>query len=100
MIVNIQSNEVLLNEKSHQQIIRKIKLGLTRLEPYIKTLSIDLSIDSSFEDANYTHCRLTITAIDMPNIIIEDTQIKLSFVIDRVIQKAIRMMNRKLERNK
>lgn len=42
------------------------------------------------------HCSLTISLYSLPNIVIEETQPDLYFVIDRVIQKATRTARLKL----
>ena len=97
MKIDIRSKDIVLNKPTQEQIRRKLKFALSRLEPYIKTISVYLSNISDSEHSNNNHCQLKISVTNMPDVIIEDIQVELSNVIDRVIQKATRIMNRKLE---
>lgn len=102
MKVSIQSSQVGLDKAIEAHIQRKLKLALTRMEPYITAISINLSdvvnqpINDGDKEVSVTRCCLQIAIANLPALEVEDTQTDLYFAIDRVIQKASRTMARKL----
>jgi len=96
MKICIHTNDFELDESNHQLILRKFKLALTRIEPFIKTITMHLSTASDVNPCNDIHCKLNVCLCDKPSFIVEDIQKDLDFVVDRVIQKASRSINRKL----
>lgn len=97
MKIDIQSTDVVLDESTHEHIHRKLKLALSRMEPFIETISVHLSNVADSSNGNNKQCCLKISLTHKPDIIIEDIQTDLPYVIDRAIQKASRIINRKLE---
>lgn len=93
MQVTIQSSGVTIDDDLEKKIQRKLQFSLSRVEPYISTISIRLTSASGINDSN-THCRLTLAIASQGDIVIEDTQMDLECVIDRVLQKASRMIER------
>ena len=95
MIVNIQSHQVELDKAIEAHIRRKLTLALSRMEQNITAISIHLTDVINQKGCPETHCYIQISIIDLPDIIIEDTQTDLYFAIDRVIQKASHSLARK-----
>jgi len=93
MLVSIQSSGVELSNDLKIYIQRKLQLAFSRLEPYIIKISISLTSGVNTTDSN-KHCRLAVTMVNQPDVVVEDTQMDLDFVIDRVLHKATRMIER------
>lgn len=100
MKIGIHSTDFKLDETTRELIRRKLKLALSRMESSITTISMHLSNIDDLGHGNNKHCSLNISLTHMPNVIVEDIQKDLLFVIDRVIQKASRTINRKLDGDK
>jgi putative sigma-54 modulation protein len=96
MKINIQSRQVELDKDIEAHIQRKLKLAFSRVEHNITSIYISLSDVTSKIGLSNTHCHLQIGIIDMPDMVIEDTQSDLYFAIDRVLQKASHSLTRKL----
>lgn len=95
MQVSIQSSGVNINGDLETKIQRKLQLALSRVEPYITTISIELTSSSNASsNSSSTHCRLTLVIVNKEDIVIEDTQMDIECVIDRVLQKASRTIKR------
>ena len=93
MQVSIKSSGVKINSDLETMILRKIQLALSRVEPYITSISIKLTSDTNAMGSS-THCAITLVIVDQKDIVIEDTQMDLECVIDRVLQKASRTIKR------
>jgi len=93
MQVSIQSSGVKISGDLETKIQRKIQLALSRVEPYIATISIKLTSEVNARGSS-THCRITLIIVDQGDIVIEDTQTDAECVIDRVLQKASRTIKR------
>ncbi|GAA6172899.1 hypothetical protein NBRC116592_25690 [Colwellia sp. KU-HH00111] len=100
MKVTIASVGVKLNKALKTNVERKVQLTLSKLEPYISTISIKLSSSIDTRGISNNHCQLTIAVINQPNLVIEDTQADIECVLDRVLQKASRMIERLVVHNK
>ncbi|MDQ7049821.1 MAG: HPF/RaiA family ribosome-associated protein [Enterobacterales bacterium] len=102
MIVKIQSDKIELNSALETHIQRKINIALSRIEPYITSISISLCYVQDDDDRQFeyrkpaTQCLLKISIENLPAIEVVDIQTDLYCAIDRVIQKASRTMSRKL----
>ncbi|PCH94556.1 MAG: hypothetical protein COB83_11185 [Gammaproteobacteria bacterium] len=94
MQVDISLSLVELDKEVKIYIQRKLEIALSRTSLYITAISIVLSKKRSSENENDIHCILTLSIIDSPEVVIEDTQSNLYYVIDRAIQKAKRTMDR------
>lgn len=96
MQVDISLSLVELDKEVKIYIQRKLEIALSRTALYITAISIVLSKkrSSESENENDIHCILTLSIIDSPEVVIEDTQSNLYYVIDRAIQKAKRTMDR------
>jgi hypothetical protein len=81
-----------VNGDLETKIQRKLQLALSRVEPYINAISIEFT--SATNASSAIHCRLTLEIINQGDIVIEDTQMDLECVIDRVLQKASRAIKR------
>ena len=95
MKVKIQSSQVELDRAIEAHIHRKLKLALSRVEPYITAISFSLSDVSDVKDGTATRCCLQISIANLPALKVVDVQADLYCAIDRVIQKASRTMARK-----
>jgi len=58
MQVSIQSSGIKVNGDLETRIQRKLQLALSRVEPYITTISIKLTSQADARDSS-THCRIT-----------------------------------------
>ena len=94
MKVTIQLSGVKSNRNLETIIQRKLQFSLSRVEPYINKISIDLISATNTRGVSNTHCRLTLAIANQSDIVIEDTQMDLDCVIDRVLQKANRIVER------
>ena len=94
MQVSIQSSGVDMNGDLETKIQRKLQLALSRVEPFITKISIKLTNVPNAKGSSNTHCRLTLVIVKQGDIVIEDTQMDLECVIDRVLQKASRTIKR------
>lgn len=93
MQVSIQSSGIDINGDLETKIQRKLQLTLSRVEPYIAKISIKLTNVPNAKGSS-THCRLTLAIVKQGDIVIEDTQMDVECVIDRVLQKASRAIKR------
>ena len=94
MQVTIQSAGITINSDFETQIRRKLQFSFSRIEPYITTISISINSVTNIIDHSDIHCRLTLDIVNQPSVVIEDTQMTLECVIDRVLQKASRIIER------
>jgi len=94
MEVDIKLSIVELDKELEALIQRKLEYAFSRTAHYISSISITLSKRGKDAKHNDVHCLLKISIIDSQDIVIEDTQSDLYYVIDRAIQKAQRMMER------
>ena len=94
MQVTIHCSGFNLNKDLETQIQRKLQFSFSRVEPYITKISIFLTSITNISGNNNAHCRLTLDIVNQSNIVIEDTQMNLECVIDRVLQKASRSVER------
>lgn len=96
MKVDIQFCDVELGEAIETHIQRKLHIALSRMVSYITTISISISDVNELEACGDKYCRVQISSTEFDDIIIEDTQIDLFYVIDRVIQRASRSLELKI----
>jgi ribosome-associated translation inhibitor RaiA len=94
MQVNIKFKKIEFEKDIEEHIQRKLALALSRTAPYITAVSITLSKTVDVKNKPDKHCLLKLSVIDSPDVVIEDTQNDLYYVIDRAIQKAHRAMER------
>jgi len=96
MKIDIQNCLSELDQSIEEDIQRKLRLALSKMTAYISCITFIISENISPNGKTEKHCSLTLSLYRMPNIVIEETQVDLYFVIDRVIQKATRSLSRKL----
>lgn len=84
------------DELIEEDIQRRLRLALSKMAAYISSITFIISDVIGLNDKTEKHCSLTLSLYHMPNIVIEETQVDVYFVIDRVIQKATRSLSRKL----
>lgn len=96
MKIDIQNRLTEQEQLIEVHIQQKLRLALSKMAAYISSITFILfdAIDQNGQVEK--HCSLTLSLYRMPNIVIEETQVDLYFVIDRVIQKATRSLSRKL----
>lgn len=95
MQVEIHYSQVELDKAIEAHIRRKLVLALSRIEIDISAISINLSEVVGAKGSSGKHCLLTISMDDLADIVVEDMQVDLYCVIDRVIQKASHVMTRR-----
>ncbi|UUO25157.1 hypothetical protein FGD67_19540 [Colwellia sp. M166] len=96
MKIDIQNCLSELDQSIEEDIQLKLRLALSKMAAYISCITFIISENISPNGNTEKHCSLTLSLYRMPNIVIEETQVDLYFVIDRVIQKATRSLSRKL----
>ncbi|WP_157726643.1 HPF/RaiA family ribosome-associated protein [Thalassotalea crassostreae] len=82
-----------------EHIQRQIRLALTKEASNIASITFNISDAQNLyghSDRVEKHCSLTLSLHHMSNIVIDETQPDLYVVIDRVIQKAVRTLSRKI----
>ena len=94
MRVTIQSVGVDINSNLETKIQRELQFSLSRVESHIPAISIDLNRVSNIRNHCDIHSRLTLEVLIQPNVVIEDKQANLEYVIDRVLHKASRTVER------
>jgi len=97
MKIDIQSCDVELGKAIETHIQRKLQIALSRMEPYITDISISISDVDGMKAGGHRHCRMQISSTEFEDIIIEDTQLDLFYVIDRVIHRASRSLELRIE---
>ena len=98
MDIKIHSLEKALTQELEVNILRKLECALSRMEPYIAAVNLRVSSKDNVKDGVNKHCQLIITTVDLEKTIINDTQSDLNFAIDRSIQRGVRLIARKAER--
>lgn len=96
MKIDIANHLTELDQSIEELIQRRLRLALSKVAAYISSITFTISDVIDQNGKTEKHCSLTLSLHHMPNIVIEETQIDLYFVIDRVIQKATRTLTRKL----
>ena len=96
MKIDIQNRLSEVEKSLEYDIQRRLRLALSKVAPYISSITFVISDAIGPDSKAEKHCSLTLSLYHMPNIVIEETQVDLYFVIDRVIQKATRSLSRKI----
>ncbi|MEW6996925.1 HPF/RaiA family ribosome-associated protein [Colwelliaceae bacterium BS250] len=96
MKIDIQNRLSEVEKSLEYDIQRRLRLALSKVAPYISSITFVISDSIGPDSKAEKHCSLTLSLYNMPNIVIEETQVDLYFVIDRVIQKATRSLSRKI----
>jgi hypothetical protein len=99
MKIDIQYTLDELEQTLKNDIERRLRLAFSKVEAHISSIIFIISkVDKKDkEDGNsYKHCSLTISLNRISNILIEDTQKGLNNTINRVIQKASRIIYRNI----
>lgn len=96
MQVTIQSVGIDINSELETQIQRKLQFSLLRVEPYITAISIILNNVTNIRDHSDIHCRLTLEIAAQSIVVIDDTQKNLEYLIDRVLHKPSRAVERSI----
>lgn len=96
MKIDVQNCLSEIDQSINEHIQRRLRLALSKMAAYISSITFIISDVIDQNDKTKKHCSLTLSLYRMPNIVIEETQADLYFVIDRVIQKATRSLSRKL----
>jgi len=94
MQVNIKLSIVELDKELERLIQRKLEYAFSRTAHYISSIVITLSKANRGAKNSEVHCSLKMSIIGSKDIVVEDTQSDLYYVIDRAIQKAQRLMER------
>lgn len=94
MQATIQSVGIDISNNLEAQIQRKLQFSLSRVEPYTTENSITFNSITNIKDHHDIHCRLTLEIVNQPNVVIEGTQVDLEYVIDRILHKANRAVER------
>jgi ribosome-associated translation inhibitor RaiA len=98
--IDIQNRLNECDQSIEENIQRKLRLALTKIAAYISSITFIISDVIGLNGKTETHCSLTLSLYQMPNVVIDETHADLYFVIDRVIQKATRTVFRNFNRKR
>ncbi len=98
MKIDIQTRGFDLTEGLKAFIQRKLQFALSRMESHISVISIGLSDINGPKGGIDKRCRLQVSIANMEDIVIKDTQPDLYCAIDRTMQRASRVVTRKIAR--
>lgn len=96
MKIDIQNCLSEFDQSIEEHIQRALRLALSKMAANISSITFTISDVIDQNGKTEKHCSLKLSLYHVPNIVIEETQVDLYFVIDRVIQKATRTLSRKL----
>lgn len=95
MIIDVEYTLGELDDSLKTNIERRLILALSKVEPHIISIIVVLS-NVNKNDVYSKRCSLSISLNGISDILIEETQKDLNTAIDRVIQKATRIVFRKI----
>ncbi|HCM48102.1 MAG TPA: hypothetical protein DIS98_11565 [Colwellia sp.] len=96
MKIEIQNALVDYEPTLEADIQRRLMLAFSNVKSHISSVTFILT-NVLNRTAYYTkHCSLTITLKQFSEILIEDSQVNIYSAIDRTIQKATRLIDRKI----
>lgn len=96
MQIDIQSRDVELDKAIETHIQRKLQIALSRMESHITGISIIISDVDGMGEGGDKRCLIHISSTEFEDIIIEDVQLDLFYVIDRAIHRASRSLELKI----
>ncbi len=96
MKIDIQNALVDFDHTLEVDIQRRLMLALSKMKSHISSITFIIRdvVNKAGKQAKY--CSLTITLKRLSDILIEEVQVDLDSAIDRVIQKATRLLSRKI----
>lgn len=96
MRIDIQNTLVDFDHALEADIQRRLMLALSKMKSHISSITFIIKnvVNKTGNQAKY--CSLTITLKRLSDIVIEEIQVDLDSAIDRVIQKATRLISRKI----
>lgn len=96
MEIEIQARHIEQSQKLKAHIQRKLQFSLNRFERHIREVSIGLSDVNGQKGGFDKQCTMQVILVNMDDIVIKDTQASLYLAIDRVMQRACRLVARKV----
>ncbi len=96
MQIDIQSRDIELDKAIKTHIQRKLQIALSRMESHITEISIIISDVDGLNEGGDKRCLIKISSSEFEDIIIEDIQLDLFYVIDRAIHRASRSLELKI----
>jgi len=82
MQLDINLGDIDLEKELSKHIQRKFELSLSKVAPYISAVSITLSETTDVNTPSDKHCLLKLSLINLPDMVIEDTQTDIYYVIE------------------
>jgi ribosome-associated translation inhibitor RaiA len=96
MKIDIQNALVDYDPTLEADIQRRLMLAFSKVKSHISSVTFILTNVLSGTLQHTKHCSLTITLKRFSEILIEDSQVDIYSAIDRTIQKATRLIYRKI----
>lgn len=96
MKIDIQNALVDYEPTLEADIQRRLMLAFSNVKSHISSVTFILTNVLSRTAQHTKHCSLTITLTQFSEILIEDSQVDIYSAIDRTIQKATRLIYRKI----
>ena len=98
MQLDIQTRGFSLTESLRDYTEKRMKFALHRNDQHILRTCVWLADINGPRGGVDKRCQVELTMAGHSNIVIEDTQADLYFAIDRACERAMRTLNRRLER--
>ncbi len=98
MQLNIQAIGFVLTDALRKYTEKRLKFAVARDDNVVMRARIRLADINGPRGGVDKRCQVELTMAGQCNIVIEDTQADLYFAIDRACERAMRTLNRRLER--
>jgi len=97
MQIDIQARDFALTEDLRIHAERRLRFALTCYVDRIQRVAIRLSDVNGPRDGADKHCHLRVMIANLPDVVIEDTELDLLLAIDRAADRAGRTVGRRLK---
>jgi putative sigma-54 modulation protein len=98
MQLDIQARGFTLTDALRSYTLKRLRFALTRDDSFVMRARVRLADINGPRGGVDKRCQLELALAGQANIMIEDTETDLYFAIDRACDRAMRTLNRRLER--
>ena len=88
MQILIQAKDQVLTSRLREQVDRGLRYSLTRYEPEIRRLEVDIDSFRSHEKNGNPRVKIRVRLRSLPDVVVEDIEPQLGAAIDRAIDRA------------
>ena len=100
MRIDIQARDFSLTDALRSHAEQRLRFALTCCDDRIQQVTIRLSDINGPRGGADKRCQLRVVLADLPDVMIEDTEVDLYIAIDRATDRAGRTVRRRLERQR